>query len=93
MIESIVAEKFHKEVCKDGVSAVSFEELESLSEEEESHVTWVDSKLPSTKFKRPFESLDLSEGNFKPPKPSIQEPPKLELKQLPSHLKYGYLGD
>ncbi|XP_062107371.1 uncharacterized protein LOC133818486 [Humulus lupulus] len=43
--------------------------------------------------RRPFESLNLSEGNFKPPKPSIQEPPKLELKPLPSHLKYAYLRD
>ncbi|XP_062080518.1 uncharacterized protein LOC133785283 [Humulus lupulus] len=43
--------------------------------------------------RRPFESLNLSEGNFKPPKPSILEPPKLELKPLPSHLKYAYLRD
>ncbi|XP_062103105.1 uncharacterized protein LOC133814123 [Humulus lupulus] len=68
-------------------------ELEDLSEEEESQVTWVELKQPFAKFRRPFESLDLSEGNFKPPKPSIQEPPKLELKPLPNHLKYAYLKD
>ncbi|XP_062093980.1 uncharacterized protein LOC133800013 [Humulus lupulus] len=93
VIESIVAEKFHKEACKDGVGVRSLEELENLSEEEESQVTWVESKQPFAKFRRPFESLKLSEGNFKPPKPSIQEPPKLELKPLPSHLKYAYLSD
>ncbi|XP_062103285.1 uncharacterized protein LOC133814326 [Humulus lupulus] len=93
VIESIVAEKFHKEACKDGVGVRSLEEIESLSEEEESQVTWVESKQPFAKFRRPFESLNLSEGNFKPPKPSIQEPPKLELKPLPSHLKYAYLRD
>ena len=26
------------------------------------------------------------------PKPSIEEPPILELKPLPEHLKYAYLG-
>ncbi|XP_062113737.1 uncharacterized protein LOC133824778 [Humulus lupulus] len=93
VIESIVAEKFHKEAFKDGVGVRSLEELEDLSEEEESQVTWVESKQPLAKFRRPFESLNLSEGNFKPPKPSIQEPPKLELKPLPSHLKYAYLRD
>ncbi|XP_062119744.1 uncharacterized protein LOC133834221 [Humulus lupulus] len=93
VIESIVAEKFHKEACKDGVGVRSLEELENLSEEEESQVTWVKSKQPFAKFRRPFESLNLSEGNFKPPKPSIQEPPKLELKPLPSHLKYAFLRD
>ncbi|XP_062094308.1 uncharacterized protein LOC133800365 [Humulus lupulus] len=93
VIESIVAEKFHKKACKDGVGVRSLEELESLSEEEESQVTWVESKQPFAKIRRSFESLNLSEGNFKPPKPSIQEPPKLELKPLPSHLKYAYLRD
>ncbi|XP_062093785.1 uncharacterized protein LOC133799807 [Humulus lupulus] len=29
---------------------------------------------------------------FKTPKPSIEEPPELELKVLPSHLRYAYLG-
>ncbi|XP_062100554.1 uncharacterized protein LOC133806472 [Humulus lupulus] len=93
VIESIVAEKFHKEACKEGVGVRSLEELENLSEEEESQVTWVESKQPSAKFRRPFESLKLSEGNFKPPKSSIQEPPKLKLKPLPNHLKYAYLRD
>ena len=26
-------------------------------------------------------------------KPSVEEPPKLELKQLPDHLEYAFLGD
>ncbi|XP_062103845.1 uncharacterized protein LOC133814960 [Humulus lupulus] len=93
VIESLAAEKFHQEVFKDGMGVSSLEELEDLSEEEETQVTWVELQQPFTKFRRPFESLDLLEGNFKRPKPSIQEPPKLELKPLPSHLKYAYLGD
>ena len=37
-------------------------------------------------------SLDLENRKTPPAKPSIIEPPKLELKQLPSHLKYEFLG-
>ncbi|XP_070008143.1 uncharacterized protein [Nicotiana sylvestris] len=38
----------------------------------------------------PFEPLNKRNGP--PPKPSIEEAPKLELKPLPSHLHYAYLG-
>ncbi|KAK8704741.1 hypothetical protein V6N13_048355 [Hibiscus sabdariffa] len=37
-----------------------------------------------------FKSLDFTE--FVPPKPSLEIAPSLELKPLPSHLKYAYLG-
>ncbi|KAK9029833.1 hypothetical protein V6N11_031278 [Hibiscus sabdariffa] len=37
-----------------------------------------------------FESLDFSE--FTAPKPSLEHAPSLELKPLPPHLKYVYLG-
>ena len=33
----------------------------------------------------------IGEG-AKPPVPSIEQPPKMEQKPLPSHLKYAYLG-
>ena len=42
---------------------------------------------------RHFESLDLSNKEVKPFVLSIESPPVLELKLLPSHLKYVYLGD
>ncbi|KAL4271777.1 hypothetical protein GQ457_13G016270 [Hibiscus cannabinus] len=38
-----------------------------------------------------FESLDFTE--FVHPKPSLETAPSLELKPLPSHLKYAYLGN
>ncbi|KAK8632719.1 hypothetical protein V6N13_073102 [Hibiscus sabdariffa] len=37
-----------------------------------------------------FEPLNFDE--FIPPKPSLQHAPTLELKTLPRHLKYAYLG-
>nr|XP_009758831.1 PREDICTED: uncharacterized protein LOC104211470 [Nicotiana sylvestris] len=39
-----------------------------------------------------FESLELEKRATPPAKPSIEEPPKLELKPLPDHLKYVFLG-
>ncbi|XP_062110242.1 uncharacterized protein LOC133822051 [Humulus lupulus] len=93
VIETLVAETFHKEIRKADLEVNIFEDDEEFSKEEESQVTWVESSKLAMKFSKPYESLNLSEGNFKPPKPSFQEPPKLELKPLPSHLKYAYLGD
>ncbi|XP_070042597.1 uncharacterized protein [Nicotiana tomentosiformis] len=37
-------------------------------------------------------SLDLKNRKTPPTKPSIEEPPTLELKPLPSHLRYEFLG-
>ncbi|KAK4731475.1 hypothetical protein R3W88_024463 [Solanum pinnatisectum] len=36
--------------------------------------------------------LDLKNRPSPPAKPSIEEPPVLELKQLPNHLRYVFLG-
>ncbi|KAA3473948.1 RNA-directed DNA polymerase-like protein [Gossypium australe] len=40
-----------------------------------------------------FESLDFENQSFKPSTLSIVEPPTVEFKLLPLHLKYVYLGD
>ncbi|XP_075098975.1 uncharacterized protein LOC142175869 [Nicotiana tabacum] len=39
-----------------------------------------------------FEPLCLEERATPPAKPSIEEPPQLDLKPLPAHLKYVFLG-
>ncbi|XP_075105079.1 uncharacterized protein LOC142179249 [Nicotiana tabacum] len=39
-----------------------------------------------------FDPLHLEERKTRPAKPSIEEPPQLELKPLPSHLRYAFLG-
>ncbi|XP_070014382.1 uncharacterized protein [Nicotiana sylvestris] len=46
---------------------------------------------PSVYFKDSLEKAIVL-PNGPPPKPSIEEAPKLELKPLPSHLHYAYLG-
>ncbi|XP_038880526.1 uncharacterized protein LOC120072190 [Benincasa hispida] len=39
-----------------------------------------------------FKPPSLSERQTKPMRPSLEQPPELELKQLPRHLKYAFLG-
>ena len=60
---------------------------ENMSEEAEEYVKWMDSFKPNRR--KYFESL--GEG-AKTPVPSAEQPPKMEQKPLPSHLKYAYLG-
>ena len=62
-------------------------ETENLSEEAEEYVKWMDSFGHNRR--KYFESL--GEG-AKTPVPSVEQPPKMEQKPLPSHLKYAYLG-
>ena len=61
---------------------------ENLSDEAEEYVKWMDSFGHNRR--KYFESL--GEG-AKPPVPSVEQPPKMEQKPLPSHLKYAYLGE
>ena len=62
-------------------------DLEKLGKEAEEYVKWMDSfELNRRKY---YESLG---ENTKEPVPSVEHPPKMEQKPLPSHLKYAYLG-
>ena len=63
-------------------------DFENMSEEAEEYVKWLDSFGPNRR--KYFESL--GEG-AKTPVPSIEQPPKMDQKPLPSHLKYAYLGE
>ena len=60
---------------------------ENIGEEVEEYVKWMDSFEPNRR--KYFESLG---ENTKTPVPSVEQPPKMEQKPLPSHLKYAYLG-
>ena len=62
-------------------------ESKNLSEEAEEYVKWMDSF--GYNRRKYFESLGVG---VKTPVPSIEQPPKMEQKPLPSHLKYAYLG-
>ena len=61
---------------------------EELSEEAEEYVKWMDSFQPNRK--KYYEPLG---ENTQTSVPSVEQPPQLEQKPLPSHLRYAYLGE
>ena len=61
---------------------------EELSEEAEKYVKWMDSF--KTSIRKYYESLG---ENTQTLVPSVERPPQLEQKPLPSHLRYAYLGE
>ena len=60
---------------------------ENMSKEAEEYVKWMASFRPNRR--KYFESLG---EEAKMPVPSVEQPPRMEQKPLPSHLKYAYLG-
>ncbi|KAK8613604.1 hypothetical protein V6N13_101362 [Hibiscus sabdariffa] len=78
--------------CSKFIKIRDFEKLKT-EEVEEPETTQRESNQVSSFIIRPgmrFEALDFSE--FTSPKPSLEHAPSLELKPLPPHLKYVYLG-
>ncbi|KAK9007289.1 hypothetical protein V6N11_051118 [Hibiscus sabdariffa] len=76
-------------------SSIQIEDFKHLQEEDQEEVDdlpfqeqQIKPFIPRSGMK--FESLDFIE--FVPPKSSLEIAPSLELKPLPSHLKYVYLG-
>ena len=60
-------------------------------EEYESLVSALD--RGDVRFKPKKYELDMKNNKSPPAKPSIEEAPKLELKSLPPHLRYEFLGN
>ncbi|KAL5566225.1 hypothetical protein UlMin_029389 [Ulmus minor] len=86
LVESLVSEKFVECCSSPRQSAVL--ENSDLEEQAEVECSWTE-----TKQRLQAEPLDMSSREFKLPKSSVEEPPTLELKPLPSHLRYAYLGE
>ncbi|GMN67703.1 hypothetical protein TIFTF001_036759 [Ficus carica] len=64
-------------------SAVSDKDEEA----NDNQVSWMESRHTTVRGGKYFELLELLEGPFKSHKPSVDEPPILELKPLPTHLR------
>ncbi|KAL5579626.1 hypothetical protein UlMin_012068 [Ulmus minor] len=86
LVDSLVSEKF-EECCSNSMQLAVYDNsnLEDRAEEE---CSWME-----TKQRIQVEPLDMSSQEFKLPKSSVEEPPTLELKPLPPHLRYAYLGE
>ena len=61
---------------------------EKLGEEAEEYVKWMDSFEPN--IRKYYEPLS---ENTQTLVPYVEQPPKMEQKPLPSHLRYAYLGN
>ena len=72
-------EKLHDELT-------NFHDEEGVMKE---HLELIEQQQLAPQWTRKYESLDLTSADFKDNVPSIEKPPKLALKQLPSHLKYA----
>ena len=90
VINLAVIERIDKCCSKEVIKAATFE---SLEEEDIAaiHIAWLEEKQVERHHIH-FKFLDLLNREVKPTMPSIESPPTLELKLLPSHLKYVYLG-
>ncbi|KAL5570702.1 hypothetical protein UlMin_020299 [Ulmus minor] len=85
LVDSLVFEKF-EESCSNSMQ-LDVCENSNLEDRAEEECSWVE-----TKQRIQAEPLDTSSREFKLPKSSVEEPPTLELKPLPPHLRYAYLG-
>ncbi|GMN24795.1 hypothetical protein TIFTF001_049169 [Ficus carica] len=60
---------------------------DEYEEASDNQVSWMESRHTAVRGGKHFESLELSERAFKSYKPSVDEPPVLELKPVPTHLR------
>ena len=91
MIGLVTQEEFETSVIEDPLETALLDvDSEGLDVVECKAV--MDASTPYPRRKLPFESLDLGSSNRPKLKSSLEEPLSLELKALPSHLQYAYLG-
>ena len=88
-INSFVQKQIHREQENFREELAQLEDGKLLEEEK---LELIKEKQAISWWTNRSESLELTSENFKENVPSIEKPPMLELKQLPSHLKYVYLG-
>ncbi|KAL5571089.1 hypothetical protein UlMin_020686 [Ulmus minor] len=85
--DSLVAEQLER-CCEDSLQSSMLDDS-NLEDEIEEEWAWIETKQCVGKQKMQFESLDTSSREFKLPKLLVDESPALELKPLPSHLRYA----
>ncbi|KAL4368063.1 hypothetical protein GQ457_05G015080 [Hibiscus cannabinus] len=92
-MESLLEEEADQFCQSKFIQLADYERLIQLEDDKESESFPLEvhqSSLLSARSGIHFEPLNFDE--FIPPKPSLQHSPTLELKTLPRHLKYAYLG-
>ena len=92
LLEQICSEKFQRHLADDLLVAVlvGFDVDDEEVAVEYTHS--LDSYYAERRFFRKIEPIEMPEKSTAA-QPSIVKPPELELKQLPDHLEYAYLGE
>ncbi|XP_028769798.1 uncharacterized protein LOC114727232 [Neltuma alba] len=93
VIDSIVQEELINSLTKDPLEALLIGETSSIDGKVEAYTEVMSIEAFPYRKAKTFEPLDVTSALSSPLKPSVDEPPVLELKTLPSHLKYAYLGN
>ncbi|KAL5562560.1 hypothetical protein UlMin_032307 [Ulmus minor] len=89
LVDSLVSKKF-EECCSNSMQLAVCDNS-NLEDKAEEECAWMETKQDIIRQIVQVESLDMSSRKFKLPKSSVEEPPTLELKPLPPHLRYAYL--
>ena len=92
VVESLAQEGLESKCFDDPLERILLFDSQE-EEDEDDHIAWLEANSQGLRTRKNFESLELSSRVFKAPSPSVEEPPELELKTLPSHLRYAYLGE
>ncbi|KAK0581724.1 hypothetical protein LWI29_017165 [Acer saccharum] len=93
LLEPLVEEFVRKRTPKEPLEAcLVWGATEKDEDEEVAEYALHLNSQPMKKFRERRRYEELGEGKPRLP-PSIEEPPKLELKQLPVHLRYAFLGE
>nr|XP_017248025.1 PREDICTED: uncharacterized protein LOC108219212 [Daucus carota subsp. sativus] len=95
MLEAAAHSEIDNRLKTDILERILSGDSEFGGEEEEEHLQYLNASPWRRRLDPPIESLGLSElkDSHERLKPSIVEAPKLELKQLPEHLRYAFLGE
>ena len=91
VVDFATTKKLNSCYSKEEINTVTFEEFED-KDPKAADIAWSEEKQP-IRDDNHFESLNLSNREVKSYVPFIKSPHVLELKHLPLHLKYVYLGD
>ena len=89
-VEKLSKVQIEERVCVEALAAVIINFDSDCIEEYESLVTALD--RGDVRFKSKKLELDMKHHESPPAKPSIDEAPKVEIKALPPHMRYVFLG-
>ncbi|GJS84562.1 reverse transcriptase domain-containing protein [Tanacetum coccineum] len=87
LISEFILEEIEAYLKDDSISP----EIDHADYDPEGDICLIEKLLNNVPFQLP--PMDLKQGEIIKAKSSMEEPPELELKDLPSHLEYAYLED